>query len=116
MTARQLEIIQHALGVDKFGRIPKGFDDYTRNHFCAGERDRPDCEALVMWGFAETFERAYLPYYNIRITELGQAAMRQESPAPPKLTRSQERYQRFLDADSGMKFGEWLKYEREATA
>jgi hypothetical protein len=31
------------------------------------------------------------------------------SPRPPKLTRSQQRYQAYLDADGSMRFGEWLK-------
>lgn len=34
----------------------------------------------------------------------------------PELTRSQRRYQRFLDADSGMSFGEWLKCGSAAAA
>lgn len=32
ITSRQLEILQHALGLDKYGR-----GEYTRNHFCAVE-------------------------------------------------------------------------------
>lgn len=40
--------------------------------------------------------------------------MGEASPRPPKLTRSQMRYQRFLDADSGVSFREWLRYEATA--
>ena len=39
----------------------------------------------------------------------GKAAMLAESPKPPKLTRSQQRYRRFLKADVGVSFREWLK-------
>jgi len=35
MTTRQLEILQHTLGVDQYGQTPKGYTPYTRNHFCA---------------------------------------------------------------------------------
>ena len=31
----------------------------------------------------------------------------------PRQTRSQRRYQAWLDADSGMKFGDWLKNGQE---
>lgn len=105
MTARQLEILQHALGVDQFGQ-----GQIYRNHFCAGGDDEPTCRELVALGFMETFTRKWLPYYNCLVTEAGKAAMLEHSPAPPKLTRGQQRYRRFLDADSGVSFGEWLKY------
>lgn len=39
------------------------------------------------------------------------AAYQATLPPPPKLTRSQIRYRRFLSADCGMKFSEWLKWE-----
>ncbi len=38
MTPRQLEILQHALGVDKYGQ-----GDMYRNHFCAGGDDEAVC-------------------------------------------------------------------------
>ena len=44
-----------------------------------------------------------------RVTEAGKQAVRDESPPPPKLTRSQKRYRRFLNADTGRPFREWLK-------
>lgn len=65
---------------------------------------------LVALGYMETFERKYLPYYNCTVTEAGKAAMLEQSPKPPKLTRGQKRYRRFLDADTGESFGEWLKW------
>lgn len=104
LTPRQLEILQHALGVDKYGR-----GQQHRNHFCAGFDDEPTCRELVAMGFMETFEREWLPYYNCTVTRLGKSEMFRQSPAPPKLTRSQIRYRRFLDADSGMSFGEWMR-------
>jgi hypothetical protein len=109
MTTRQLEILQHTLGVDQYGQTPKGYTPYTRNHFCAGEADEPDCRALVELGFMVEHERTiWLPYFNCSVTEAGKEAMRNSSPDPPKLTRSQRRYREFLDADSGYSFAEWL--------
>lgn len=112
MTAKQLQILQHALGADQYGRGKDvGHGEFYRNHFCAGGDDEQVCRELVEMGYMETFERPYLPYYNCTVTEAGIAAMREASPKPPKLTRSQQRYRRFLDADSGLSFREWLAYE-----
>jgi len=104
MTLEQLHILQHALGVDEYGQ-----GKHYRTHFCAGGDDEATCRELVEMGYMETFSREYLPYYNCYVTEAGKAAMAAESPKPPKLTRSQKRYRAFLDHDSGIRFGEWLK-------
>ena len=109
MTQRQLEILQHALGVDQYGRTPKGYTPYTRNHFCAGESDEPDCRVLIEFGFMDEHLRtAWLPYLNCSVTKEGIKAMHNSSPNPPQLSRSKQRYQRYLDNDSGLSFGEWL--------
>lgn len=107
MTARQLEILQHALGADKYGKRPRD----SRNYFCAGVADEPDCRELVRLGLMQEHEdREWLPYYNCSVTGNGINAMLRESPAPPTLSRSQQRYRRFLDHDSGLNFREWLQY------
>jgi hypothetical protein len=106
LTRRQLEILQHSLGVDKYGR-----GKHYRNHFCAGGDDVEVCKSLVDLGFMETFTRSYLPYYNCRVTDAGVKAMEENSPNPPKLTRSQKRYREWLqvgDCFDGS-FGDWLK-------
>lgn len=108
LSTSQLEILQHSLGVDKYGR-----GEMYRNFFCAGGDDEPTCRELVGLGLmrqhptTETY-----PYFNCSVTELGKQAVREQSPKPPKLTRSQQRYRRFLDADSGLSFGEWLRIRR----
>ncbi len=83
MNQRQLEILQHALGVDQYGRGPM-----YRNHFCAGGADEDICRELVAMGYMETFTRSWLPYYNCVVTDAGRKAMLTESPKSPKLTRS----------------------------
>lgn len=108
MTSRQLEILQHALGVDKYG-IPPRYSE-GRNHFCAGVGDEPTCRELVALGYMVEMEpRKWLPYFNVRVTDAGKVAMREASPKPPKLSRSQQRYREFLNADSDMSFFEWMK-------
>jgi len=105
MTPRQLEILQHTLGCDKYGQnahryVPAHPDyfPYHRNHFCAGASDEPDCRALVEMGFMQQHQTTqWLPYFNCSATEAGIKAMREASPKPPRLTRSQKRYQDFLD-------------------
>lgn len=108
VSPKQLEILQHALGVDKHGQ-----GRMYRNHFCAGGSDEPICIELVSMGLMKQhLTTTWLPYFNCSVTDKGRQVVRDESPAPPKLTRSQIRYRRFLDAGSGLKFGEWLKQQR----
>lgn len=105
MTKQQLEILQHSLGVDRYGQGPM-----YRGHFCAGPDDEPICRQLVEMGYMRVFapNQSPLPYYNCSVTEAGKEAMLRESPKPPKLTRGQKRYRSFLSADSDLSFREWL--------
>lgn len=103
ITPDQLHTLQHALGVDQYGQGPM-----YRNHYCGGAEE---CRPLVAMGFMREYPASELtggaPLF--RVTETGRQAVREQSPKPPKLTRSQRRYREFLDADSGMRFHEWLK-------
>ena len=81
-----------------------------RNHFCAGVDDEDVCRELIGRGFMQQHRTTeWLPYLNCSVTEAGKAAMFAESPKPPKLSRSQQRYRRYLKADVGVSFWEWLK-------
>ena len=55
MTPRQLEILQHALGANEYGRNPKpglrDREEFYRNHFCAGGKDEEECRELVVLGY-----------------------------------------------------------------
>ena len=86
-----------------------------RNHYCAGPSDEPTCRSLVEMGYMRVFRPNEPPYYNCSVTEAGKEAVRRESPPPPRLTRSQRRYRKFLKADTGRNFGEWLKDQRSGT-
>ena len=73
--------------------------------------DGQNCEALVAAGlmckpFAPNEMTGGDQCY--RVTEAGREAARAKRNP---MTRSQQRYQRFLDADSGMSFIEWCREE-----
>lgn len=106
----QLAILQHAYGADQYGQ-----GGGHRRVYCAGGDDVVICAELVTMGLMRSFRSWHLPYFNCIITDAGVAAMRQASPAAPKRTRAQLRYQRYLrwaDAFDGT-FREFLAYERE---
>lgn len=107
VTPRHLEILQHALGADRYGN-----HGGHRNHFCAGGEDEKLCRELVAAGLMWNWEREWLPYYNCSVTEAGRQYIRDNSPAPPKLTRGQKRYREWLNVADvfGGTFGEWLKW------
>jgi hypothetical protein len=107
-----LHILQHALGVDQYGRGTQ-----YRNHYVSG----PSCD-----GFADLRELVAMGLmvehaprelfggdYCFTVTDAGRRALREHSPAPPRQTRSQKRYESFLRADSSLSFGEWLRVKRE---
>lgn len=108
MTPAQLHILQHTLGLDEHGR-----GTMWRNYFVTGEgsTDHPHCVALVDLGYMARRSGNELSGGDdvFWATEEGKSAVVRESPPPPKLSRSKQRYQDYLDADSSMAFGEWLK-------
>ena len=108
MGTRQLEILQHALGLDQYGQGKP-----YRNHFCAGGKDEATCRELIALGWMVQHKTTEVfRDFNCSVTEAGKAAIRAESPKPPKLTRSQKRYRDFLNADCGLSFFEWIKLPR----
>ena len=105
MTERQLEILQHSLGLDQYGQ-----GQMYRNHFCAGGSDEETCRELVALGYMVQHETTkWLPYFNCSVTDAGKEAIKRESPRAPRLSRGQKRYRAFLEADTGESFGQWLK-------
>lgn len=108
-----LHTLQHALGLDDYGQ-----GESYRNHFVTG----PECDnwslcmAQVEAGRMVRHEpRAIFGgsgHYCFVVTDAGREFVREHSPKPPKLSRSQQRYRQWLDEDSSLKFGEWLKEAR----
>jgi hypothetical protein len=110
---QQLQILQHAIGRDEYGRPRSASNPEFRNHFVTGEgsRDHPYCMELVEAGLMTRRQGSAISGGDdiFHVTEAGRAAVAEHSPKPPKLTRSQRRYEAFLDADCGLTFGEWLR-------
>lgn len=106
MTPSQLEVLQHALGADKYGQMPK---NPYRNHY-VGEDE--SCRELVSLGHMIEMKPRAISGGEVwfMVTESGREAMRQESPKPPKISRSTKRfdeYRSFSDAYD-CTFREWL--------
>jgi len=103
-----LHILQHSLGADRYGRGTQ-----YRNRFVTGpgSDDFAKCNELTQLGFM--FDHGPQPMtggmHCFTVTETGKSEMREHSPQPPKLSRSQQRYQQFLEGGGFMKFGEWLR-------
>ncbi|MBA0329591.1 hypothetical protein D7U76_15630 [Stenotrophomonas maltophilia] len=103
----ELQILRHALGVGD-----GGLERSYRSHFVTGPRgtDHQHCMALVERGFmARRAGNALTGGSDLfNVTQAGRAAVQEHTP-PPKLTRSQQRYQQFLRYDGGVTFGEYLR-------
>lgn len=115
LTPEQLHIIQHSLGCDDYGLSQHRRRDehdgrfgFYRNHYvCSPEADLIKlCElGLMRDGGARDLCGGMHSYH---VTEAGILAMDEQSPEPPKLSRSAQRYRDFLAEDGGESFGEWL--------
>jgi hypothetical protein len=84
-----------------------------RNHFVTGQgtSDWPNCNELVamdlMWDNGPQSLAGGMHCFTV--TEKGKNAMLFNSPNPPKVSRSRQRYLSWLRSDCGMTFGEWLR-------
>jgi hypothetical protein len=110
LSKHQLQILQHSLGCDEFGRSRT-----DRNHFMThvDSKDGPTCLELVSLGLmSNTKPVEWCGGMNLFcVTAEGKEQMRLQSPEPPpqeKLTRSKQRYLDYIRADSGLSFREWL--------
>ncbi|GMW01489.1 MAG: hypothetical protein AMXMBFR84_26260 [Candidatus Hydrogenedentota bacterium] len=119
LTPDQLHILQHSIGADKYGQLPK---TPYRNYYCTyPEGDAiDDLRALVAAGLM--VDRGQLSTNDkmivFQVTPAGQKAMKEASPDAPKVSRSQRRYERYLswkDAWDGS-FRDFLRYEKERRA
>lgn len=109
MIATHLHILQHSLGVDKYGEG----EQYRNRYVCGPECDSfADCRALVDAGHMRDHGPQSMcgGMHCFTVTPAGIDAMMFASPKPPVLTRAQKRYRAFLRADCGLSFGEWLRY------
>jgi hypothetical protein len=109
MNPKLLHILHHSLGLDEYGR-----GTFYRNRFVTGEGsiDHPICMELVALGYMS--HRPAIELFGgmdgFIVTEAGKRAAVEHSPAPPKLSRSKQRYLDFLAYDGSMTFIEYLKW------
>lgn len=102
LTHEQFEIIDHTL------------HRAANQLFCG---DSPSMQELVSLGLMKLAGRvSWVPSPYFYVTDAGREAWEENKPPPivlPKVSarkrRSRERYQRFLDADSGLTFREFIK-------
>lgn len=113
MKPRLVEILQHTIGANEYGEIPRGYD---RNHFVTDEAtaDWPLCQELVALGMMEQrtphVSAGGSPWFSA--TSAGKNAAIEHAKPRPKLTRSQERYQRYLSVgDLFENFRQFLQYD-----
>lgn len=110
MDKELLHILQHSLGLDGYGRGAR-----YRNHFCTGpgSKDFDNCQTLVEQGMMVDHgsRKMFGGDHLFEVTPAGDDAVRDHSPRPPKLTRSQKHYQQYLDvADCFDDFRHFLLY------
>lgn len=113
MSPRLLEILQHALGVDQYGRGKQ-----YRNHFVAGPVDALKCDELVALGYmAKSSRRGFegdeltggMPCYFV--TDEGRLEMIRQSPKPPRARQSRvfECWRNYCDACGEFPFSRFWK-------
>ncbi|PSS62488.1 hypothetical protein C6558_21050 [Ensifer sp. NM-2] len=109
MNPKLLHILQHSLGLDEFGR-----GSMCRNRFVTGEGsiDHPLCMELVKLGHMTRIANVEMFGGSdcFTVTEAGKIAAVANSPAPPKVSRSKQRYLDYLAFDSSMTFIEYCKW------
>ena len=108
MSTTLLEILQHSLGVDEYGQ-----GQQYRSYFVAGpgHDNFEQCRQLVRDGLMQEHapREIYGNDYCFTVTPAGRKFVADNSPAPPKLTAAQKRYRRWLDADCGLTFGQFIR-------
>ena len=108
----RLQILQHTLGLDQFGRGTK-----YRNHFVSGEghHDQAAIMEMVREGLmaehrvsGSALAGGSFCYY---VTAAGEAFIAENSPKPPKLTQSQLRGERREFGECFESFRDFLRWD-----
>ncbi|MCK9154484.1 MAG: hypothetical protein M0P12_00070 [Paludibacteraceae bacterium] len=105
-TENELKILRHSLGTDWEGNLT-----WHRNFYDPAGEDISICESLLAKGYMtkEKTPTAFIGNNLFYVTEKGKQFVRENEPVKKVLTRSQERYRKFIRENSCLDFGEWLK-------
>lgn len=109
-----LEVLQHALGVDRFGR-----GSMYRDHFVAGpgHSDFDTCLAATERGLMQRYENKHVIGGNVFVvTDQGRQFVLARSPKPDRKQKARDRYSRYLDlADvlPDLTFGDFLRRQKD---
>jgi hypothetical protein len=112
MNPKHLEILQHALGADQYGILPKYHE--SRNYYGTDAND-VDCLELVALGYMVILPaRSWLPDTMFAVTETGRKAMQEASPTPPKVSAGAKRFEEYRNYSDAFDctFREWLDIRR----
>lgn len=116
VNGKQLSVLRHSLGYDDAGedRFAQARSmDERRNRFVTGpgSDDYETCRELVAKGLMTDLGafRMIGGDHVFHVTGSGIEVVLMNKPAPIKLSRGRKRYLEFLRADTGMRFGDWLK-------
>jgi hypothetical protein len=115
-----LSVLQHALGRDEFGQRKKHLTEDHRNHYVASEGHHSYhlCREAVALGFMEAHKATDISGGDkwFHVTDAGIKHVDETSPKPPKKTRGQLRYLRFLevsDMDPDLTFRDFVVRAKE---
>lgn len=115
LSNQQLQILQHTLGLNEYG-LYQGRTEGYRNYFCAseGNHDWDNLIVLVNAGYMTKRDPCAVAEGWFSVTELGRAAVKKESPKPPKLSKSKARYRRYLEMGDGFNsFIDFCRWDSE---
>lgn len=111
---KKLDILQHSLGLDQYGG-----GNQHRNHFVTGEGgiNHALCSELVADGLMKNCGSSAITggddCFVVTAQGIDYVALNSPvKPPPPKLTRSQQNYQRYLDSECDFSFAEWMGFGR----
>lgn len=111
-SARQLEMMQHALGLDQYGQPLDDYKGCSDDEFPRCYRNRyvtydvspcgRNCEEMIQAGWMAKPSRQ--PSFiggmtNYFVTRAGYEAVKKFSPQPPRLSRAKQRWQDYLATD-----------------
>lgn len=109
LSPEQLNTLQHALGLDQYGQAKE-----RRNRFVSDPGD-PVVDSLVLLGLMNDLGEWKITdgMHAYVVTDAGKAAVAEQSPAPPKVSRARKRYLAWLRWCDGwdMDFGYFLKHK-----